>query len=150
MAPRGTVRSSGPRQNVLNLFVRPRISTAFADMQRRLVLIDRLIQPPQKIAPRRARFSAFANGLFQQRPCTLDFGRAGAFIARFRDKRAHALATVDDALALEFLVSAFDGDDADEQVLGESSERWKRGARRQPALADFALHAPNDLVVQRA
>jgi hypothetical protein len=43
-----------------------------------------------------------------------------------RHERSEALPAIDDAFALEFLVCALDGDDADEQVFGESPKRRKR------------------------
>ena len=38
------------------------------------------------------------------------------------DERAESLPSENDALALQFLVGALDGDDADEQILGEVRE----------------------------
>ena len=47
-------------------------------------------------------------------------------MAALRDERAQALPPVDDAFALQFLVGALHGDDADQQILGELPERRQR------------------------
>jgi hypothetical protein len=67
------------------------------------------------VASRSASTSSCARALFLR--------VAAALAGGLGDERAEALAAVDDPLALELFVGAFDGDDADEQVLGEHAER---------------------------
>jgi hypothetical protein len=78
------------------------------------------------------------------------FGFAAAVVAEVGDECAQALPAINDALAFQFLVGAFDGDDADEQIFRELAERRQRRAGLEAALADLAFDAVNDLLVKRA
>ena len=79
----------------------------------------------------------------------LGFQPAAAVVAVAGDKSAQALAAQNDAVPLQVLVSALDGDDADHQFGGQLPERRERGPFRQAALADLALEAVHDLPVKR-
>ena len=78
-------------------------------------------------------------------------GHYRAFIngRRVGDECAQSLAPVDDAVALELLVGALHGDDADEQLLGQPPERGERRAGLETPFADLTLQAVDDLQVQR-
>src|SRR5208282_436 len=78
------------------------------------------------------------------------FRLPAAVLALFGHKSPKPLAAEDNAFALQFLISAFDGDDADEQILGELAERGQRDARLDAALADLAFEAFHDLLVEGA
>jgi hypothetical protein len=56
--------------------------------------------------------------------------RRSSSVGGVGDERAESLAAIDEALALEFLVTAQDSDDADEEVLRDGCERWQSPCRR--------------------
>src|SRR6266566_3516929 len=95
-------------------------------------------------------FGGFAETFAEQIFGDGELRLAAAVMAEFSNERAEALAAEDDAFAFQFLVGAFDGDDADEQILREHAERRQGDAGLEPALADLTLEPVNDLLVERA
>src|SRR5688572_1024584 len=92
---------------------------------------------------------AFANGVADQLAGALGLHRAAAIVRDVRHERSEPLAAIDQSFALELFVGALDGDDADEQVLGQAAERRERRTRRQAAFADLTLQSVNDLLIER-
>src|SRR5580765_2106954 len=119
MAPLGTVRSSGPSWKEGKRFSSPRISTALADMLRLSFLDENGLQQVDDLAAGEPGFGRFADRFAQQLARALRFRVAAAIDRRARHERAETLAPVDDALALEFLVGALDGDHAYQQFFGK-------------------------------
>src|SRR5688572_17383295 len=150
MAPVGTVTSIGPSVNRGNDRRSPRISSAFGDMLPCPFRVDERAQKSYDVVRAQSRFGAFAECGAQQIHGALRLALAAACSRGVGDERAQPLAAVDDAVALELLVGALDGDDADEQLFGETAERRERGAGRQAPFADLALDAVDDLLIQRA
>jgi hypothetical protein len=64
----------------------------------------------------------FAGGLGEESVRGVELGFAAAVMATLGDEGAETLAAIDDPFAFEFLIGAFDGDDADEEILGELAE----------------------------
>ena len=113
------------------------------------VLADRRLRELEDGFVRQSGFSGFARALPEERGRVGGLHFAAAVGRGVGDERAQSLAPVDDAVALEFLVRALHGDDADEQILGQPPERGQRRADLETAFADFALQAVDDLQVQR-
>ena len=84
---------------------------------------------------RQSGFGSLACALPEELSRVGGFHFAAAIGRGVGDERAQTLAPVDDAVALELLVSALHGDDADEQVPGELPEgRQRRPTSRRPSL----------------
>src|SRR4051812_8286535 len=105
--------SSGPRWNDGYAFSSPRISTAFPDMLRLLVLVHDGLEKLDDLRRREARFTAFARRLAKQLARAFDLAFAAAIRRQGGHERAEPLAAIDDPVALELFVGALDGDDAD-------------------------------------
>jgi len=65
-------------------------------------------------------------------------------------RTCQSLPPVDDAFAFQFLVSALDRDDADQQIFRERAKRGQRRAGLEAAFADFTLQLVGDLLIKRA
>src|SRR6188768_1809116 len=148
MAPAGTVRSIGPSVKVSNDFSSPRISTAFAAMFPFSFLVDDRLQEREDVLRGQSGLRRFTARLAHQLRGTLFLVFTAAVGRRAGDEGAEPLPPVDDAVALQLLVGALDRDHADHQVLGQAAERGQRGPRSQPALADFAFEAVDDLLIE--
>src|ERR1035437_4343553 len=113
-------------------------------------LLQDLVGEFRKFSGFESGFGGFAKAGAEQIFRGLQLRLAAAVVAVFRNKRAETLPPEDDAFAFEFLVGALHGDDADEQIFGEHAERRQRRAGLEPAFADLAFEAVNDLLVERA
>src|SRR6187431_2564525 len=147
MAPSGTVMSIGPSVKVPNDFLSPRISIAagirahsFSGYQRAEQFDD--------VLGAEAGFVGLAQGLHQELARVFLLRVAAAFAGGVGHEGAKALAAIDDAFALQLLVRALHGDDADKQIFGEAAKRRQRRAWRQAALADLAREAVHDLLIE--
>src|SRR5687768_9256892 len=120
--------SSGPSVKAGNTFSSPRISMAFAGMPRLSFLINDGLQEIDDVPRGETGFRCFAQRLAQQLSGALGLGVAAAIDGGTRDERAEALPAVDDPVALELLVGALDGDDADHELFGQTSEGRERRA----------------------
>ena len=102
------------------------------------------LQDLDDFASGEAGFGGFAERSPQQLARPFGLGIATAIDGALRDEGAEPLPAVDDSLALELLVRALDGDDADEELLGEPAEGGQRRPGRQAPFAHLALEAVDD------
>ena len=77
-------------------------------------------------------------------------GFAAAIMAALGDEGAKSLPAKNNSCTFQFLIGALDGDDANQQILRELAKGGQDAAGFEPALADFAFDAVNDLLVERA
>src|SRR5262249_51844622 len=106
-------------------------------------------QQVDDVAVSETRLRRFAHCAFDQLLRVLSLGFTASRVARLSDERAESLAAVDDALSLELFVGALDRDHADEKVSGEIPEGGEGRAWGEPAFADFALEAVDNLLIKR-
>ena len=95
-------------------------------------------------------FRRLARGLAEQFLRGVQLGFAAAVVTVVGNERAQSLPPVDDAFAFQFLVSALDRDDADQQIFRERAKRGQRRAGLEAAFADFTLQLVGDLLIKRA
>src|SRR5262245_50306884 len=138
MAPSGTVRSSGPSAKRGNDFLSPRISTAFGDTDVFSFVLDDVVEQFDDIPLLQSGFGRLAQRVTQELAGARGLRRPAAIARRLGDERPEPLTPIDDALALELLVGALDGDHADQQVFGELAKRREQGAAGEAPLADLA------------
>src|SRR6187399_601478 len=148
MAPSGTVISIGPSVNPPNDFLSPRISIA-AGMFAGSFAWDESAEEREDVLGAESGFGRFAERLHEKLARAFFLGVPAPLAASVGHERAEALAPVDDAFALEFLVGALHRNHTDEQVFGQAAKRRQRRAGREPALAHLARQAVHDLLIQR-
>src|ERR1039457_5400692 len=128
MAPRGTVRSSGPSLKVGYSFVRPRISMAFVLMLFCSFFLHYITGEVENFRWFETGLCGFAKSIAQQTLGGIQFCFATAIAPLFGNKGAQSLTAVDNAGAFQFLVRALDRDDADQQIFRECPEGGQRRA----------------------